>query len=108
MPVAAAVSRSEAGARLARLEQDLVWRLLAARLLLVETRWLKVERSLYLSIRFWQVMRYLPPPPIYLHTHRVSSVLSDYNLLVKRHLNTVSRGKIGLPMLRNALVSKDA
>ena len=80
MPVAAAVSRSEAGARLARLEQDLVWRLLAARLLLVEaeTRWLKVEWSLYLSIRFWQVMRYLPPPPIYLHTTRVSYVLSDY------------------------------
>ena len=86
MPVAAAVSRSEAGARLARLLQDLVWRLLAARLLLlVETRWLKVERSLYLSIRFWQVMRYLPPPPIYLYTHMVSSVLWDYNLLVKRH-----------------------
>ena len=82
IPVAAAVSRSEAGARLARLEQDLVWRLLAARLLLLqmvlETRWLKVEWSLYLSIRFWQVMRYLPPPPIYLHTPRVSSVLSDY------------------------------
>ena len=80
MPVAAAVSRSEAGARLARLLQDLVWRLLAARLLLVEaeTRWLKVEWSLYLSIRFWQVMRYLPPPPIYLHTTRVSYVLSDY------------------------------
>ena len=80
IPVAGAVSRSEVWARLARLEQDLVWRLLVARLLLleVETRWLKVEWSLYLSIRFWQVMRYLPPPPIYLHTPRVSSVLSDY------------------------------
>ena len=79
IPVAGAVSRSEAGARLARLEQDLVWRLLVRLLVLeVETRWLKVEWSLYLSIRFWQVMRYLPPPPIYLHTPRVSSVLSDY------------------------------